>query len=273
MANKTIKKDDSIEEEDVFDLTDILDPSYPLLRMLKDLCPGTFKHSQSVAAIVEAVCISIGIDPLKPRIAAMLHDIGKTRNPKLFTENQLADDIDPHETIDPHISAQLIIKHVADSVAILVSDQNIPRDIIMMVSQHHGNGITKFFFDKSGDTSEEQFRYNMPVPNTPEGAVLMICDIVEAASRSNFQSGTLEIKELIDKIFFELTNDHQFDEIESDWRIQVDKLELKWGMQKEIKESLIHGLRKSFQETIKKTLITELQGIFQKRVDYSKAKK
>jgi len=263
---------DNVDGED-FELTNLLDPSYPLLKILKDSCPGTFKHSQAVSAIVEAVCTAIEIDPLKPRIAAMFHDIGKTKNPKLFTENQLADDEDPHDNMEPHISAQLIIKHVPDSVTILINDPNIPRDIIQMVSQHHGNGITRFFFDKSGDKTDELFRYNMPIPNTPEAAVLMICDIVEATSRSHFQSGKLEINALVDRIFFELTNDNQFDEVESDWRIQVDKLELKWGMQKEIKESLIHGLRNSFQETIKKTLITELQGIFQKRVDYSKAKK
>jgi len=242
---KVVKKDEVVEE-DVFDLTDLLDPSYPLLRMLKELCPGTFKHSQAVAAIVEAVCTTIEIDPLKPRIAAMFHDIGKTRNPKLFTENQLADDRDLHEELDPIISSQLIIKHVSDSVAILINDPNIPRDIIQMVSQHHGNGITKFFYSKSGNKSDKLFRYNMPIPNTPEAAILMICDIIEATSRSNFQSGKLQIEEMVDRIFTELMNDNQFDE-----------LELKWGLQKVIKE----------------TLISELQGIFQKRVDYDKAKK
>jgi len=239
------KKEEVIEDEP-FDLTSLLDPSYPLLRMLKDLCAGTFKHSQSVAAIAEAVCTTIEIDPLKTRIAAMLHDIGKTRNPKLFTENQLADDADPHENLDPYISSQLIIKHVSDSVAILINDPNVPRDIIQMVSQHHGNGIVKFFFDKSDDTSAEAFRYNMPIPNTSESAILMICDIVEATSRSRFQSGKLEIEKLIDVIFDELMKDHQFDEVP-----------LKWGMQLVIKE----------------TLVNELQGIFQKRIDYDKAKK
>jgi putative nucleotidyltransferase with HDIG domain len=124
----------------------LLESSYPLLQTLKDKCPGTFKHSQYLSLISDSVCTALGRDSLPLKISSMYHDIGKIINPKIFSENQVEGDKDPHEILTPIMSAQLITRHVSDSVAILINDDNFPRSIIQIISQHHGNSLCRFFF-------------------------------------------------------------------------------------------------------------------------------
>jgi len=236
-----------LEESDVVDLTTFLDSSFPLLQFLREKCPGTFKHSQYLSSITDSVCVALGMDPLRLRVAAMFHDCGKTMNPKIFSENQIATDVDPHESLDPFISAQLITRHVSDSVALLINIPGFPREIIEIISQHHGNSVVKYFFDKSESEDDSKFRYNLSRPTRFESGVLMICDIIESKSRAKVQSGTLDIQEVIDTTFTDLRRDHQLDDV---------------------------YLRFGNLGIIENTLAKELEGIFQKRVDYdNKAKK
>lgn len=238
------KKEDTDIIEDL-DLSILLESSYPLLQNFRVKCPGSFKHSQYLSAITDAVCTALNRDPLSLRVASMYHDVGKIVNPKIFSENQVADDIDPHETMEPIISAQLITRHVSDSVAILVNDENFPRSIIQMISQHHGNSLCRFFFNKAGGESEEGFRYVLTRPNSIDSAILMICDIVEAKSRSLLQSGNFNINEVISSTFRILDEDHQIDDV---------------------------TLRYGDLGIIKQTLTKELEGLQQKRTDYDSIK-
>lgn len=235
----------NMRDDSNIDISILLESSYPLLQDFRLKCPGSFKHSQYLSSITDAVCTSLGRDPLQLRIASMYHDVGKMINPKIFSENQVADDIDPHDSLDPYISAQLITRHVSDSAALLINDCNFPREIIEIISQHHGNSLCKFFFNKNGGDSEDGFRYILTRPNSIDSAILMICDIVESKSRSRIQSDNFDINDVIQSTFNDLDSDHQIDDV---------------------------TLRYGDLGIIKQTLEKELEGLQQKRNDYDAIK-
>lgn len=225
------------------ELKQLLDSTHPLLQKFRDACPGTYKHSQTVASMVEGVAMAIDLDVTKLKVCAQYHDIGKMFNPSYFTENQLENE-DPHKDLDPLLSYSLITRHVSDSVAILINEPDFPIDIIEIISQHHGQCVLKYFFNKSGSDNEDLFRYKTTKPTSVESAVLMICDHVEATSRSLDQNGKLDPSEVIETTINGLIGDSQLDEVT-----------MKLGDLKKIKEALLK----------------ELQGTYQKRVDYGKA--
>jgi len=218
----------------------LLDTTYPLLARFRDLCPGTYKHSQALASMIEGVSISLNLDTEMLKLAATYHDIGKTFNPKYFTENQLEDE-DKHSDLDPKISYEIITRHVSDSVAILINETNFPRKVIEIISQHHGQNVLKYFFKKSGKDVEDFFRYKTTKPTCIESAILMICDTVEAMSRSHVQAGKFDPVKVIETTINGLINDGQLDEVF-----------MKLGDLKKVKTALGK----------------ELEGIYQKRVQY-----
>lgn len=219
----------------------ILDPSYPLLQEFKEKCPGTYKHSQAVADMVEAVAQVLGLDVEKMRMAALYHDIGKMANPEFFGENQKSEE-DPHAELDPYMSHQLITRHVSDSVLYMVNDERIPREVIEIVSQHHGTTVTRYFYQKSENGDEDSFRYPGRKPSTLESAVLMICDCVEAGAQARFQAHKDVIpEEVVRHIIDSLMDDGQLDDV---------------------------TMRLGDFKTIREVLEKELEGMFPKRVDY-----
>ena len=233
-----------VEDKESKELQALLDSTYPLLQKFREICPGTYKHSQAVSSIIEGVALSLGLNVLKMKVMAQYHDVGKMFAPKYFTENQIEED-NPHDKITPTISHSIITRHVSDSVAILINDHNFPRDIIEIISQHHGTSVLQYFFDKSGKGVEDTFRYKTAKPTCIESAVLMICDRIEATSRSMIQSNKFDPIVVIEKTINSLIDDGQLDEVM-----------MRLGNLKKIKESLVK----------------ELEGTFQKRIDYGKAK-
>lgn len=238
-------EDNHIEEKESKEgLQQLLDSTYPLLQKFREVCSGTYKHSQSVASMIEGVALSLSLDVNKMKVAAQYHDIGKMFNPKFFTENQLEDE-NPHDKLSPLISYSMITRHVSDSVAILINDHNFPRDIIEIISQHHGQSILKYFFKKSGSDVDDIFRYKTAKPTCIESAILMICDHIEATSRSLMQAKKFDPSTIIDSVINELIDDGQLDDVV-----------MRLGDLKKIKEALAR----------------ELEGTYQKRVDYDEAK-
>ena len=223
----------------------LLDSSYPLLQKFREGCPGTFKHSQALSAMVEGVAISLGLDVTFMKVAAQYHDVGKMFNPKYFTENQLEDE-NPHEKLDPRISFQIISRHISDTCLILLNDGNFPVEIITIATQHHGTNIMKYFFERSGSDIEDHFRYKGEKPKCVESAVLMICDSIEARSRSEIQAGKGKMNptHIIEDTINSLLSDGQLDDV---------------------------VMRLGDLQKIKDALAKELEGTFQKRVDYKKA--
>ena len=245
MAEDSTPKSEPLETSG-FSLKDLLDSSYPLLQKFREACPGTFKHSQNLAAMVEGVAISLDLDVTFMRVAATYHDIGKIMNPGYFTENQL-DGENPHEKMDPRISYQIISRHVSDTAMILLNDDNFPRDLIKIAIQHHGTSVMKYFFEKSGSEVDDHFRYKSERPTRVEAAILMICDCIEATSRAQVQKRGPEFDPtiVIEDTINSLLSDGQLDDV---------------------------VMRLGDLQKIKDALAKELQGTYQKRVDYSKAK-
>ena len=231
-------------EEKKEGIQQLLESTYPLLQKFRDACPGTYKHSQALASMMEGIALSLGLDVQEMKIAAQYHDIGKMFNPKHFTENQLEVE-NPHDKLTPRVSYNLITRHVSDSVVILINDPNFPRDIIEIISQHHGNSVLKYFFEKSGSDVEDAFRYKTAKPTCVESAVLMICDHIEAMSRALIQAGKFDATNVIETTISSLIDDGQLDDVV-----------MRLGDLKKIKEALAK----------------ELEGTYQKRVDYDKAK-
>lgn len=240
---KTNKKEEEVSEIQQPDLSSLLDTAYPLLHSFRDLCPGSYKHAQTVAAMLEGICMKLDMDITFMKIAAFYHDIGKMWNPKYFTENQLEDE-DLHKDLDPWMSYQIITRHVSDSANILLNVNAFPRELIQIVSQHHGTSVVKYFAKKSGTENEDLFRYKCTRPTSVEAAVLMIADHIEATSRSLYQSNKLDPAKVIDETINGLVDDGQ-----------LDNVYMKLGDLKKIKDALAK----------------ELEGMYQKRIEYPKA--
>jgi len=224
-------------------LSFLLDSKYPLLQEFRDKCPGTFKHSQSLMSMIEGISLALDLDDDKMKVAALYHDVGKMFSPKHFSENQLEDE-NIHDELTPDVSYQTITRHVSDSVMILVNNPDFPREIVEIISQHHGTTILKYFYDKSKKGKEENFRYKTTKPTCIESMVLMVCDAVEATSRALAQAGKFDPNKVINETLQRLVDDGQLDEVT-----------MKLGDLKKIK----HALAK------------ELEGVYQKRVDYEEA--
>lgn len=245
--------EENLEKQEVkesqHELNFLLDTSYSLLKLFREMCPGTYKHSQTLSAMVEGVSLDLGLDVVFMKVACMYHDVGKMYNARYFTENIL-DDEDPHKDLDPWMSYQIISTHVPHSTNILLNNGDFPTNLIKVVSQHHGNGVIEYFYNKlikySTDVSttrnENDFRYYCSRPQSVEAAVLMIVDHVEATSRSLFQAGKLDPLQVIEQTINNLLDDGQLDDVT-----------MKLG-----------DLKK-----VKKSMAKELEGTFQKRVDYT----
>ncbi|SDD19345.1 hypothetical protein SAMN05421663_107211 [Terribacillus halophilus] len=188
-------------------------PNHPLLKKILTDAPGTYHHSIMVANLCEAACEAIGADGLLARVGAYYHDLGKTRQPQLFIENQMGRK-NPHDKLSPRQSAEIIIRHPYDGAQML-KNNHFPKEIIDMAEQHHGTSLLKFFYYKekeyNKDVKEETYRYPGPKPSTKEIAVLSICDSVEAAVRSMKEPTQEKIHSLVDSIIKDKLMDGQLD--------------------------------------------------------------
>jgi putative nucleotidyltransferase with HDIG domain len=184
-------------------LMELSDTNQPLLRKLSEVAPGTFQHSLQVANLAEEVIQKIGGSPLLIRTGALYHDIGKINRPGYFIENQAGRN--PHEELSPENSAQIIIEHVSNGIEIARKNR-IPQHVIDFIRTHHGTTTVRFFYhlqqkqqsDKHVDRSK--FTYPGPVPFSKEMVVLMMCDSIEAASRSLKEINHRNISDLVDNI-------------------------------------------------------------------------
>ncbi len=174
------------------------------LRELSRRAPGTFQHSMQVANLAEDLVNEIGGNGLLARVGALYHDIGKTRNPLYFTENQTGD-FNPHSELDYAESAQIITSHVTDGL-VLARKYHLPAEVQDFIRTHHGTTYTGYFYAKEkerhpdGDFDASLFRYPGPRPYSRETAVVMIVDTVEAACRSLKQHTKEATDRLIDNL-------------------------------------------------------------------------
>ena len=200
-------------------LMEYMDPENELLQKLAMEVPGTYQHCLVLANFAEACAHAIGANGLLCRVGTLYHDIGKTLNPQFYTENQQGTTVNLHQLLTPLESAQLIISHVTDGET-LARKHRLPQPFIDIILQHHGTTLVYYFYRKQlelkGGRAEEvdssQFRYPGPKPQTKESAIIMICDSVEATSRSIEDASERGLSEMIDRIVSEKAEDGQFDE-------------------------------------------------------------
>ena len=203
-------------------LLELSDVSHPLLQELIQKAPGTYSHSNGVAAIAETAADAIGANGLLCRVGAYYHDIGKMTKPHYFVENMTAGQTSRHESLNPAMSALIIIGHVKDGVE-LGHQHNLPEPLIDFIEQHHGTTLVEYFFhaankqaesqpDHRFDVQESAFRYPGPKPQTREAAVLMVADAVEGASRTLAEPTPKRLETLVHEIAMKRLLDGQFDE-------------------------------------------------------------
>jgi len=201
-------------------LVELSSPNHPLLRKIMTETPGTYHHSVMVGNLAEAAAESIGADGLLCRVGAFYHDLGKTKRPLYFIENQ-NNMANPHDTIDPKLSKSIIVAHAKDGAEMLKAF-NMPKPLRDIAEQHHGTTSLKFFYIKAlkqaeeagieVDFTEDDFRYPGPKAQTKEAAIVGIADCVEAAVRS-LRNPTVEaVEDMIKKIIKNRVDDHQYNE-------------------------------------------------------------
>lgn len=171
-------------------LEELADTASPLLQELSAKAPGTFQHSLQVMNLVDAVGRAVDANVPLLRAGALYHDIGKMQNPLCFVENQSASagGLNYHEGKSPAESAADIIRHVDDGLAI-ADEYRLPSEVKAFIASHHGTSAASFFLNKylneGGDPADTSaFYYHGQKPTTKEQVILMVCDSIEAASRT-----------------------------------------------------------------------------------------
>lgn len=196
-------------------LIELSDVNSPLMRRLSEDAPGTFQHSMQVANLASEIANKINANPMLARTGALYHDIGKIQNPAFFIENQVKGN-NPHQYLTPEASAQIIKQHVMDGVR-MAKEVGLPKSIVEFIETHHGKSMTKYFYTEwcnkhPEETPDEvQFTYPGPNPYTKELAIVMICDSVEAASRSLTEYTDNSIGQLVDKLVDNIIVGHYLD--------------------------------------------------------------
>ena len=194
-------------------LLELSDTNSKLLKELANIAPGTFHHSLNVANLAEAAANEIGANSLLIRVGALYHDIGKMKNPIYFTENQTTS-VSPHDELSPKESAEVIINHRLEGIEI-AKKRNLPDRIIDFIRTHHGTTTVYYFYTKQREEEDEEvdpkdFRYPGPIPFSKETAILMMCDSVEAASKSLKEPSTQLIDDFVEKIINKQIEEDQF---------------------------------------------------------------
>jgi putative nucleotidyltransferase with HDIG domain len=190
----------------------------PILRRLMIEAPGTYHHSVIVGSLVEAAASEIGANHLLAKVCGYYHDIGKIKKPLYFIENQQSG-INKHDHLAPSMSSLILISHIKDGVEI-AKENKLGQLIIDTIRQHHGTSIIKYFYEKArqqkGDDSVniDNFRYTGPKPQTREAVLVMLADVVEAASRTLDNPTPSRIRGLVQSLINNIFFDGQLDECE-----------------------------------------------------------
>ena len=205
-----------------FRLSELCDTSSPLLRALEQKAPGSFQHSLQVMNMADAVAGAIGANVPLVRAGALYHDIGKMQNPLCFVENEsmlLGDEAQRyHSELSPLQSAQDIIRHISDGEE-LARRNRLPSVISDFIVTHHGTTRVAYFYDKylraGGDPSHAgEFCYPGRKPVTREQVILMLCDSVEAASRTLKDYSKESFSNFVEKIIDGKLEEGQLSEAE-----------------------------------------------------------
>ena len=232
-------------------LLELTDFNHPLLRKMQLEAPGSYHHSLMVANLSDNAAPIIGANPLVCRVCSLFHDIGKMTKPEYFAENQHSGQ-NPHIERNPSMSALVIKSHVKEGVQ-MARQYHLPKIIVEVIQQHHGTSLIQYFYYKAlerqkadgsfgsispnaprielNQVNEDTYRYEGPIPQFSESALIMLADSVEAASRSLKKINPQSVEELVEKIFFARMQDGQ-----------LDNTPLTFSQLKKIKENFVFTL-------------------------------
>ena len=199
-------------------LIELSRPDHPLLQRILREAPGTYQHSLQVSNLAEQAAERIGADGLLIKVGALYHDAGKVNNPQYFIENQVPGNLNPHNDLDPAVSAKTIINHVTDGLD-LAKKYRLPRRVQDFIGEHHGTMLTLYQYTQAlqaagGDKSlvdEKDFRYPGPRPQSRETALLMLADGCEARVRAERPQDEEALRAILREVFDNRIKNGQLD--------------------------------------------------------------
>lgn len=199
-------------------LLELLNLDRPIMKRLMIEVPGTYHHSMVVGTMVEAAASEIGANPLLAKACGYYHDIGKIKKPLYFVENQ-EDGINRHDRLAPSMSSLILISHVKDGME-MGREHKLGQAIIDTIEQHHGTSLIQYFYEKAKKQKGEHavkiedFRYPGPKPQTREAGLVMLADVLEAASRTLENPTPSRIQRLVQELINKIFSDGQLDNCE-----------------------------------------------------------
>ena len=199
-------------------LLELANLDQPILHRLMLEAPGTYHHSVVVGSLVEAAAAEIGANPILAKVCGYYHDIGKLKKPLYFIENQSYGK-NKHDKLAPSMSALILIAHVKNGVE-LAREYKLGQVIIDTIQQHHGTSLISYFFEKAKSVKGENavkiddFRYPGPRPQTREAGLVMLADVVEAASRTLENPTPSRIQGLVQNLINKVFSDGQLEQCE-----------------------------------------------------------
>ena len=198
--------------------------SNELIKQMSVYANGTYQHSLTVASLVEVAARELRLNPLKCKVMAYFHDIGKLERPEYFTENQ-RNGKNLHDNYKPSMSARIITNHVKYGLE-LAKKYHLGEEIEAAIVEHHGTTLVGYFYNKAAEiakeearamgkdtipsVSEAEFKYTGPEPQSKETALLMIADSCEAAVRSMDNKTENNIKKRVHDIIERKIKEKQF---------------------------------------------------------------
>lgn len=221
-------------------LIELCDTNNKLLRELAHKAPGTFQHSLQVMNFADAAARSIDANVQLVRAGALYHDIGKMNNPQCFIENETPG-VKYHEGLSPEESARDITRHVPDGVA-LAEKYGLPGVVKDFIVTHHGTTSTGYFYNRylnaGGDPSKaDVFFYKGRKPSTKEQIIMMLCDTLEAASRTLKDYSAQSISDLVERIVRSKMDDGQFEDAD----ISLKEINVVKNVLKEYLQQVYHA--------------------------------
>ena len=231
-----------------FRLFELTNHKSKLIKHLMENAPGTFNHTIIVASLAEACSNAINLNPLLARACAYYHDLGKSKKPEFFTENQQG--FNPHDELSPELSTDIIRAHAKDG-ADLIRKWRYPEVLATAAEQHHGTMPIRYFYAKAqkftdGEVNIEDFSYYGPKPQNKANAIIMICDACEAKVRTVSNRTHENVDKAVKEIIEERMDMEQFSECD----ITFKELDI-----------------------IRNTITNTLAGVYHDRVKYPKLKK
>lgn len=190
-----------------FRLRELAFSDSPTLVRLSQTAVGTYNHSMMVAEMAYAAAKEIDADPLLARVAGLYHDIGKQEHPEYFIENQNGDN--KHDFLKASLSVAIIKSHVKIGME-KGREARLPQEVLDIISQHHGNDVIAIFLKEAQDAAirekskhevkRQDYAYNNQIPQSPEAAIVMLADSVEAASRTVKKPSAQKYEKLVNQI-------------------------------------------------------------------------